>query len=186
MLFRSATSRNIFAIATSGLVATLATAGVLFALEYGTAQQVALEDMRQIAGTQAVMNVTQKERYAVIPDELIRYALGRFGRPNVPLDQNVMDRIMSLPRTRELQAEPDMAPLPELRRRIGATLSDEEFLLRATMPEGQVDAMKAAGPAKRRYNPEVAPVMNLLRQVAARTDLSGVSIEKEGFRLELS
>ena len=31
------------------------------------------------------MNVTGKERYAVIPDEVIRYALGRFGRPNVPI-----------------------------------------------------------------------------------------------------
>jgi len=33
--------------------------------------------------TQAVMNVTGKERYGVIPDEIIRYALGKFGRPNV-------------------------------------------------------------------------------------------------------
>ena len=69
--------------------------------------------------------------------------------------------------------------------RIGSTLSDEEFLLRATMPEGQVDAMKAAGPARRRYNPETAPVLKLLREVAARTDLAGVSVEKEGFKLEL-
>jgi methyl-accepting chemotaxis protein len=54
MLFKSATSRNIFAIAASGLVATLATAGVLFALEYRNSYEVALEDMRQIAGTQAL------------------------------------------------------------------------------------------------------------------------------------
>ena len=30
----------------------------------------------------------------------------------------------------ELRAEPSMSPLPELRARIGAQLSDEEFLLR--------------------------------------------------------
>ena len=54
MLFKSATSRNIFAIAASGLVTTLATAGVLFAIEYRNSYEVALENMRQIAGTQAL------------------------------------------------------------------------------------------------------------------------------------
>ena len=54
MLFKSATSRNIFAIAASGLVTTLATAGVLFAIEYRSSYNVALEDMRQIAGAQAL------------------------------------------------------------------------------------------------------------------------------------
>ncbi len=48
-----------------------------------------------------------------------------------------------------------MAPVSELRRRLGANLSDEEFLLRATMPAEQVDAMRAAGPAPRHYSPEV-------------------------------
>ena len=57
------------------------------------------------------MNVTSRERYEVIPDEAIRYAIGRFGKPNVPIDANVMDRIESLPRTRELRAEPPMASL---------------------------------------------------------------------------
>lgn len=146
---------------------------------------IVMTPFAQMVVTQAVMNVMAKERYAVIPDEVIRYALGLFGRPNVPIAPHVMDRIESLPRTRELRAEAGMAPLPELRRRIGPNLSDEEFLLRATMPEGQVDAMKAAGPARRRYNPEIAPVLRLLREATARTDLSEVDIEKEGFHLQL-
>jgi oxaloacetate decarboxylase alpha subunit len=78
-----------------------------------------------------------------------------------------------------------MAPLGELRRRVGENLSDEEFLLRATMPGGQVDAMKAAGPAARHYNPALTPVMSLIRQLTGRRDLSSVSVEKPGFRLEL-
>jgi oxaloacetate decarboxylase alpha subunit len=44
-----------------------------------------------------------------------------------------MERIDALPRTRELRAEPAMAPLAELRRRIGEKLSDEEFLLRVLL-----------------------------------------------------
>jgi oxaloacetate decarboxylase (Na+ extruding) subunit alpha len=53
------------------------------------------------------------------------------------------------------------------------------------MPAGQVDAMLAAGPAKRHYNPALQPVMSLIRQLAGHRDLSDVSIEKVGFRLTL-
>jgi oxaloacetate decarboxylase alpha subunit len=147
---------------------------------------IVMTPFAQMLITQAVMNVTSKERYEVIPDEIIRYALGRFGRPNVPIAPEVMDRIESMPRTRELRQEPDMPPLTELRRRIGPQLSDEEFLLRATMPAGQVDAMKSAGPAARTYNPDVAPVKSLIRQLAARRDLTYISVDKPGFRLELT
>jgi oxaloacetate decarboxylase alpha subunit len=90
-----------------------------------------------------------------------------------------------LPRTRELRAEAGMADIPELRQRLGVQLSDEEFLLRATMPAGQVDAMLAAGPAARHYNPELKPVLNLLRQLSKRSDVSQLSVTKPGFKLEL-
>jgi len=147
---------------------------------------IVMTPFSQIVLTQAVMNVTNKERYAVVPDEVIRYALGRFGKPNIPIAPQVMDRIESLPRTRVLRDEPGMPPLPELRKRIGESLCDEEFLLRATMPAGQVDAMKAAGPAIQTYDPNIVPVKNLIRKLAARRDISYVSVEKLGFRLELS
>ena len=146
---------------------------------------IVMTPFAQMLQTQAVLNVTGKERYAVIPDEIIRYALGRFGRPNVPIASEVMDRIMANPRTRELQAEAGMAELSDLRKRIGSALSDEEFLLRATMPANLVDAMQAAGPAPREYDPSTTAVMNLLRDVLKRTDIDGLTIEKEGFKLEL-
>lgn len=146
---------------------------------------IVMTPFAQILLTQAVMNVTNRERYKVIPDEAIRYAIGRFGQPNVPIDEHVMDRIDSLPRTRELRAEPSMAPLAELRRQLGRQLADEEFLLRATMPAGQVDAMRRAGPASRHYNPAMKPVLSLLSQLSAQRDLTNVSIEKPGFRLTL-
>jgi len=146
---------------------------------------IVMTPFAQMVITQAVMNVTSKERYSVIPDEVIRYALGRFGRPNVPIDDRVMERIESLPRTRELRAEEGMPPLPELRRRIGGSLSDEDFLLRATMPGPLVDAMRAAGPAPRHYDPASKPVMELLHRLLARRDLAEISIDKPGFRLAL-
>ena len=146
---------------------------------------IVMTPFAQMLQTQAVMNVTGAERYATIPDEVIRYAIGRFGRPNRPIDPNVMDRILSSPRARELEAEPAMAPLADLRRRVGALLSDEEFLLRATMPAAMVDAMQAAGPAPLDYDPGVQPVMALVEQLLARTDLTRVTVERPGFRLEL-
>jgi oxaloacetate decarboxylase alpha subunit len=146
---------------------------------------IVMTPFAQILMTLAVMNVTNKERYKIIPDEAIRYAIGRFGRPTVPIAAHVMERIESLPRTRELRAEPEMASLKELRRRIGQGLSDEEFLLRATMPGGQVDAMLAAGPARRHYNPVLSPVLDLVRKLCARRDLDYVGIDKAGMKLEL-
>jgi oxaloacetate decarboxylase (Na+ extruding) subunit alpha len=146
---------------------------------------IVMTPFAQMLITQAVLNVTGKERYSVIPDEIIRYALGKFGRPNVPIVPEVMDRIEALPRTRELRQEPGMPSLPELRRRIGSDLSDEEFLLRATMPAGQVDAMKEAGPAEQTYKPDTAPVLSLVRQLTARRDITYLSVEKNDFKLEL-
>ena len=146
---------------------------------------IVMTPFSQILLTQAVLNVTGRERYAVIPDEAVRYALGRFGRPNIPIAPEVMERIESQPRTRELRSEPAMAPLAELRARVGSELSDEEFLLRATMPATQVDAMRAAGPAPRHYDPESRPVMDLLRRVLRLRDVAELTVVKADFRLEL-
>ena len=111
----------------------------------------------QMVCTQALYNVIGEERYANVPDELIRYVLGRFGRPTTPVDAEVKDRILSRPRARELANEPPPPSPAELRRRFPG-VSDEELVLRASMPAEQVDAMRRAGPARRHYNPALRPV----------------------------
>jgi len=146
---------------------------------------IVMTPFAQMLITQAVMNVTGRERYGVIPDEVLRYALGRFGKPNVPIDPQVRERIESMPRTRELRAEPPPAALGELRQRFGPHVSDEELLLRATMPAGQVDAMLAQPAATRHYEPGAQPAMSLIRKLTARRDLWHVSVQKPGFKLEL-
>ena len=90
--------------------------------------------------------------------------IGRFGTPPAPMDPNVRDRIEQLPRARELAAQSAMPELSELRRRFDSRLSDEEFLLRATMPAEQVDAMVAAGPCRQNYSAVASPVERLLRE----------------------
>ena len=79
-----------------------------------------------------------------------------------------------------------MGSLDELRARIGKRYSDEEFLLRAVMPADQVDAMVAAGPAPREYNPQMRKMKYLFNELTKRKGLSGVKISKPGFSLELA
>jgi oxaloacetate decarboxylase alpha subunit len=145
---------------------------------------IVMTPFSQILLAQAVINVTGHERYATVPDELIRYALGRFGRPNIPIDPNVMDRIRSLPRAKEIEAEGGPTPPEELRKRFKKGISDEEFLLRATMPEAQVDAMLAAGPAPRHYEPASRAAIEALRQ-ATQSNARSVDIERPDFKLSL-
>jgi oxaloacetate decarboxylase (Na+ extruding) subunit alpha len=139
----------------------------------------------QVIATQAVMNVLAPERYANVPDEVIRYALGLFGTPPAPLDANIRDRIEQLPRAKELAAQPSMADLPELRKQHGKHLSDEEFLLRVVMPADQVDAMVAAGPSRQNYNAKTRPIEQLMSELTKRPDVTHIRIEKPDFKLEL-
>jgi oxaloacetate decarboxylase (Na+ extruding) subunit alpha len=111
--------------------------------------------------------------------------IGRFGTPPAPMDPNVRDRIEQMPRARELAAQSPMPELAELRQRFDTRLSDEEFLLRATMPAEQVDAMLAAGPAGQNYNAVASPVERLLGELAKRPDVTQARIEREGFLLDL-
>jgi oxaloacetate decarboxylase alpha subunit len=139
----------------------------------------------QMVCTQALLNVVGAERYATVPDEIVRYVLGRFGRPTAPVDPAVLDRVLSSPRAKEIRAEPPPCSLKDLRKQFPASMSDDEFLLRAVMPAEQVDAMLAAGPTPRHYNPDARPLMSLLRELKAKPDVSQIIVEKPNFRVTL-
>jgi oxaloacetate decarboxylase alpha subunit len=113
----------------------------------------------QFVGTQAVMNVMGSERYASIPDDVIVYFLGHFGTPPAPPDPDVADRVLGHPRAAELRG---MEPLTVDRRRFPG-VSDEELLLRLTMPAEQVDAI--GHPASRTGR---APLVRLLEELTKR------------------
>jgi pyruvate/oxaloacetate carboxyltransferase len=91
----------------------------------------------QIVGAQAVENVVSGERYKKITDEAIKYALNYYGPPAIPIDQNLMDRIMSLPRTQELlhwQPKGYLRSVEELRQEVGPELCDDDLLLKILIP----------------------------------------------------
>jgi oxaloacetate decarboxylase alpha subunit len=108
----------------------------------------------QFVGTQATYNVTTGERYKVVPDGIPEYIAGWYGKPIGPLDPTVVDRIASTPQGRNvIGKEPPQISKKELRQKLGlgAQVSDEEFLLRYTMPKKEVDDMIGAGPINTRY-----------------------------------
>jgi oxaloacetate decarboxylase alpha subunit len=139
----------------------------------------------QIVGAQALLNVTSAGRYESAPDQVIRYVLGKFGRPTAPVDANVLDKILGSARAKELMNEPPPPSPRELRQRFGSTISDEELLLRAVMPAEQVDAMLAAGPARRSYNPDTRGLLELLTELTRRPAVSELAIEKAGLKITL-
>ncbi|MEI9852108.1 MAG: hypothetical protein WDN24_16095 [Sphingomonas sp.] len=135
--------------------------------------------------SQALVNVIGARRYGQVSDQVLRYILGKFGRPTSPVDPAVEAAILDRPRAREIEAEPAFPALADLRKRFGAHLDEEEFLLRAVMPADQVDAMLARGRARGTHTPEAAPLFRLLRELAARPAARDVAVELPGLRIAL-
>jgi oxaloacetate decarboxylase alpha subunit len=137
----------------------------------------------QMVCSQALFNLIGADRYTNVSDQIIRYVQGGFGRPAGAIDQNIMDKILSLPRSKELAEEPAPRTPSELRKIFGKAISDEELLLRATMPNELVDAMIAKGPFPGHYNPIVRQVTPLVTELKKRPDVSDFSVTKDSFSI---
>ena len=142
----------------------------------------------QQVATQAVRNVIDPERWSNVSDETIRYFLGHFGDPAAPVDSGVAERVLSRPRANELR---DLEPvrLEGARERFGRGISDEELLLRLTMPGEQVDAIRPLEPVRttRRASvadPERQPVATLLDEVASRRSITHLRVQTDDELIE--
>jgi pyruvate/oxaloacetate carboxyltransferase len=139
----------------------------------------------QIVGAQAVENVVSGERYKQIPDEVIKYVLGYYGEPVVPVDQNVVDRVMSLPRAKEFanwKPEGYFKSVEELRQEIGPELSDDELLLRILIPGKPIKR----GEPRKEVKP---PVVKAAAPTDAPTDFPtefSVEVDGEVFSVKIS
>ena len=143
--------------------------------------------LSQYIGAQAILNYTAGERYKIVTDEIIKYVLGHYGELIAPVEKDVMDRIMQLPRTKELlNWEPPQKSIQELRQEFGSDLSDEEFLLRVlSSNQDAVDEVLAAGPKRYDYPKSDKPVMALIRELTRRDDAAYIHITKGEFSLTL-
>jgi oxaloacetate decarboxylase alpha subunit len=125
------------------------------------------------------MNLVSGERWSNVGDEMLRYFLGHFYEPAAPVDPDVADKLLSLPRAEELRHVEPLS-LEGARQRFGG-IDDEELLLRLAMPAEQVDAMVAERgkePPAPLARPGRDPLVRLLHELAKREELSYVRVEK--------
>jgi pyruvate/oxaloacetate carboxyltransferase len=139
----------------------------------------------QVVGAQAVENVVSGERYKQIPDEVIKYVLGYYGEPAAPIDPNVMDRVMNLPRVKQFmnwKPEGYDKSVEEFRREIGPELSDDELLLKILIPGKPVkrgEPKKAAAPAVTKTTAAVSPFVDFPSEFT-------VDVDGEVFNVKIS
>lgn len=139
----------------------------------------------QLVGIQAVLNIVTGKRYSVIPDEVIQYACGHYGQTVAPIEPDVLDRIMSAPRAREISGNPPAQPsIEELRRQYG-TQDDDELILRALVPASDLEKMRAAGPVRQDYPLLSSPALAQVHSLMAQARASVVQVGTDEFKLKL-
>jgi oxaloacetate decarboxylase (Na+ extruding) subunit alpha len=135
----------------------------------------------QFIASQATHNVIDGERWRTVSDETVRYFLGHYGEPPAPVDPAIADRVLARPQAAKFG---DLQPLSleGAQERFGRRISEEELLLRLTMPAEQVDAMISARdgsdaarplPAAR---PGRSPLVTLLRELKQRESIQSAEI----------
>jgi len=143
--------------------------------------------LAQFVGTQAAINVIVGERYKVVPDQIIQYALGFWGKeaPEV-MDADIKDRILSRAGAREwTKWEPPEPSLQEVRRKYGAHLSDEELILRY-YAGGECVAVLPKGGQPREYLDAGQPLVKIIEQLAKRKETTQVYIKRPDFSLTMA
>lgn len=139
----------------------------------------------QLVGTLAVLNVVTGKRYSVIPDEVIQYAAGHYGQTVAPIEPEIMDRIMSSARAKEVLANPPEQPTAEdLRKKFG-TDDDDELILRALVPGPALDKMRAAGPVKTSYPLLSSPELDQVRKLLKVANLPLMQVKSQAMTLTL-
>jgi oxaloacetate decarboxylase alpha subunit len=142
--------------------------------------------LSQFVGTQAAFNVIVGERYKEVPDEVIQLALGFWGKePVTDMDQEVRAKILDHRRAREWERwEQPQPSLAEIRRELGAHVSDEEIVLRFFAGE---DGPKVIGRASapEEYLSARHPVVELVDQLVRKRDLQHVVVQHGGLSISL-
>jgi oxaloacetate decarboxylase alpha subunit len=142
--------------------------------------------LSQFVVSQAAINVIVGERYKEVTDQIIQYALGIWGKEATEImESNVKDKILSRSRAKDWQGRTtaDLS-LHEVRQKYGATISDEELLLRVYAGPEAVDALLTNGAAKPQLDPKRS-LLQLIEQLSKKKDCNHVYIRRNNFSLAL-
>ena len=141
----------------------------------------------QFVGSQAAVNVITGERYKMLTDELIQYALGMWGEVEAEeIEPDLRDRILGSPRAKELAARPREQPTLEGGRRQygGPGVWGAALLLRLGRDTQSVEAMKAHG-AGFAGNGPVAPLAALIERLHRLPAIRHVTVHRQDLSIEL-
>jgi oxaloacetate decarboxylase alpha subunit len=142
----------------------------------------------QFVASQAAINIMTGEPYKQVTDEIIMYCLGFWGKEaSSEVSPDIKDRILSLPRAKELAAwEPPQPSVEEVRQKLGgSSVSDDELILRFIIQgEKEIQAMRAAGPV-REYVTSANPLFMLIHELLQQEQMGYVHVRKGDFALTL-
>ena len=141
----------------------------------------------QFVGVQATFNLIQGERYKTVPEELYLYALGHYGEPAGPIDQNVLDRILAGKSADRIDSDAVFGAriLDTFRREHGPFRSDEDLLLHLFYGKDHVEALARE---KSTFNERPSlkqPLHALVEELARETNLKTFKLEKGSLKLSL-
>ena len=93
--------------------------------------------LSQMVGTQAMMNVVSGERYKIVPSEIRDYVHGMYGRPPVPIPDDIREKIIGDDEVITCRPADLIEPaMPRLREEIARyARSEEDVLSYALFPE---------------------------------------------------
>jgi oxaloacetate decarboxylase alpha subunit len=142
--------------------------------------------LSQFVVSQAAINVIVGERYKEVTDQVIQYALGYWGKEAPGLmDSEIRAKILNRGRAAEWQnwRPPDLS-LRDLRKKFGASIGDEELLLRVYAGSDAVNALASAG-APRQYLNGPQPLVRLVEELTRKKDCRQIFIRRPDFSLSL-
>jgi oxaloacetate decarboxylase alpha subunit len=133
--------------------------------------------LSQFVVSQAAINVMVGERYKEVTDQVIQYALGLWGKEAPGLmDAEVKDKILNRRRAQEWRAwMPAELSLREIRNKFGASISDEELLLRVYAGADAVNALSRVT-APRGHLSAKQSLIHLIQELARTKRCSQVHI----------
>lgn len=149
---------------------------------------IMITPLSQFVSSQAAINVLVGERYKIVTDEVIQYALGLWGREAVEfMDKDVRDLILDRPRADEIKkkSKPADVPLEEVRKKHNNKYSDEELVMLYYIGEEAIEISKNAKPPSTliKYH---NPLIQLMHELSLMNDRQYISIAKKGVSLQLA
>ena len=130
-------------------------------------------------------DIVTGKRYSIVPDEVLQYAYKYYGEPPAPIDPNVMDMIMASDRAREVGDNPPAQPSESELRKQHGTDDDDELILKALIPQPDIDAMRAAGPVRRDYPLLSSSELDEVRKLMSVASSPIVQVRSDQFNLTL-